>query len=61
VQHFLAQGLDLDLLHELAYHRQGHVRLQQRHAHFPQGFADILLGDASLPAQVGQYATEPLL
>jgi hypothetical protein len=46
--HFLAQGLLLDPCDEVAHHRQGHIRLEQGHAHLAQHVLDIALGDAGL-------------
>src|SRR6218665_2274226 len=39
--HFLAQRLVLDARDEVAHHRQGHVGLQQGHAHLAQHVGDI--------------------
>ena len=40
----------LHVLDEFTHHRQGHVGLQQGHAHFPQHVLDVAFGDARLPA-----------
>jgi len=40
-----------DGLDELLDHRQRDVRLKQRHAHLPQGIADVLLGEPAAATQ----------
>jgi len=56
--HFLAHGSFLDARHEIAHHRQGDVRLEQRHADFAQGILDILFGQTAAAADVAQGARE---
>jgi uncharacterized protein YfiM (DUF2279 family) len=46
--HFLAERFVLDPGNEVAHHRQGHVGLQQRHAHLAQHVLHIGFGDAGL-------------
>ncbi len=41
----------LDRVDELLDHRQGDVRLEQRHADLPQRVADVLLGEAAAATQ----------
>ena len=38
---FLPQGALLDLLDKIFDYRQGNIRFQKRHAHFPQRILDI--------------------
>jgi len=49
--HFFANGLFLDGSNELLDHRQGHIGLQQGHAHFAQGIGDIGFSQSSLALQ----------
>ncbi len=44
---------------EFLHHRQGDIRLQQRHAHFPQGVLDIVFAQPPLPTQVLEGAAQP--
>ncbi len=55
----VANGLDLHRLDEGLHHRQGHVRLEQRHAHLAQGIGDVVFGDAAATAQGIDGAGEP--
>ncbi len=57
--HLGADRLRLDGIDEGANHRQGHIGLQERYPHLPQGFADILLRDTSAAPEVVQGAREP--
>jgi len=50
--HLGAQGLVLDAGDEVAHHRQGHVGLQQGHAHLAQHVGDVAFGDAGLAAHL---------
>ena len=45
---FLAQRFFFDACNEVAHHRQGHVGLEQSHAHFAQHVLHIRLSDAGL-------------
>ena len=54
-----AQRLLLDALDEGLDHRQRHVRLEQRHAHFAQALADVFFGDAAAAAQCVDRAGQP--
>ena len=56
---FGAQRLLLHALDEGLDHRQRDVGLEQRHAHFAQGFADVFFGDAAAAAQGVDGAGQP--
>ncbi len=49
----------LYLFDELAYHRQRHIGFQQRHANFPQGILDIVIGQATLAAHAVEDGGQP--
>ncbi|OMP13724.1 hypothetical protein COLO4_01082, partial [Corchorus olitorius] len=51
-QHLLAQRLFLDARNEVAHHGQGHVGLEQGHAHFAQHVLYVGFGDAGLAAHL---------
>ena len=55
---FSADGLGLDALDEIAGDLEIHVGLQQRHADFAQGIADVRLGDFAEAAQVAEGVLE---
>ena len=55
---FGADGLGLDALDEIAGDLEIHVGLQQRHADFAQGIADVGLGDFAEAAQVAEGVLE---
>ncbi|CAE6947305.1 conserved protein of unknown function [Ectopseudomonas oleovorans] len=52
--HLGADGAFLDLADELLDHRQSHVGLEQRHAHFTQGVLDVVFGQLGLARDVTQ-------
>ena len=56
--HFLANRPLLDASHEVTHHRQGDVRLEQRHANFAQGLFDVLFGQTTTAADIAQGARE---
>ena len=56
---FGAERLLLDALDEGLDHRQRNVGLEQRHAHFAQGLADVFFGDAAAAAQRVDGAGKP--
>ena len=60
--HLLALGFFLDGVEEGLDDREGHVGLQQRHAHLAQGLGDVVLADTALAAQVldglGEFLTQ---
>ncbi len=55
----LAGGAFLGLGDEVPDHRQGDVGLEQRHAHFAQGFVDVLLRQHAPAGQPVEYARQP--
>ena len=55
-EHLLAEGFFLHAGNEPLGHLEIYIRLQQRQAHFAQGFGDILLGDFAQPTQVFERA-----
>ena len=58
LNHLDADRFRLHAIDEIARHLEIDVRLQQRHAHFAQGFTDIFLGYLSEPAQVPERVLE---
>ena len=46
--HLFAQGFFFDPGNKVAHHRQGHIGLQQGHAHLAHHLADVVFGDAGL-------------
>ena len=48
--YFVADGAFFHAGHKVFHHRQRHVGFQQRHAHFAQGFFDVVFGEARLAA-----------
>ncbi len=50
-QHFLPDGLGLDLINQLLDDLEVDVGLKQRQPNLPQRLLDILLGKRGLPAQ----------
>ncbi len=50
-QHFGADGLDADLLDQVADHVEVDVGFEQRHANLAQGVADVLFGERALAAK----------
>ena len=48
--YFVADGAFFHAGHKVFHHRQCHVGFQQRHAHFAQGFFDVVFGEARLAA-----------
>ena len=57
-QHLLAQRLVLHAGDEVAHHGQGHVGLQQGHAHLAQHVLHVGFGDAGLAAHLLDEARE---
>ena len=53
-----AGGLGGDRLHEAARHGQGHVGLQQGHAHLAHGGGDVVLGQRALLGQPVEDASK---
>ena len=51
---FLAHGPVAHLIDEALDHRQRHVRLKQRHAHFAQGVLDIVFSQLGATGDTGQ-------
>ncbi|MNM16854.1 hypothetical protein D3C81_271140 [compost metagenome] len=56
--HFLADGTLFHAGNEVTHHRQGHVSLEQRHAHFTQGILDVLFGQPATATDIAQGARE---
>ena len=56
--HLGPEGLRLHRVDEALDDRQGDIRLEKRDPNLPQGFADILVGDAPAAAQDVQGAGE---
>lgn len=54
LHHLLAEGFCFDLLDEIPGHLEIDIRLQQRHAHFPQGPAHVVLRNFAQPAQIAK-------
>ena len=59
--HLLANGTLADALNKVLHHRQGDIRLQQRHAHFPQGVLYIVISEARLAGNLAQTAGKSVL
>ena len=55
---FRADGLGFDALDEIAGDLEIHVGLQQRHADFAQGIADVGLGNFPEAAQIAEGVLE---
>ncbi len=53
-----ADGALLDLVDEVLDHRQGHVGLEQGHAHFAQSVLDVVLGQLGLAGDMAKRLRE---
>ena len=60
-RHLLAHRLVAYPVHKGSHHRQGHIGLEQGHAHLAQGVLNVVLGQATPATEIVEGASEALL